>query len=207
VILILKIIGQGMVLGMLLSILIGPVFFMLIKTSMQQGFRQAMNLEAGIIFSDAFCIFLAYVGLGELVNNPQFKKYFLLFGAILLFIFGLSSFLASTKNNKIKTNLKSSRRSLFIRGFLFNLSNPSVIFFWISTVSLAVSQYGNYNLYISLYFGSTLLTVLFFDILKAYSAKKLSKNLTPESLSIISKISGAGIAGFGVFLLYDNFFR
>lgn len=202
----LKIIGQGIVLGMLLSVLIGPVFFMLIKTSIQQGFRQAMHLESGIISSDAMCIFLAYVGLGELIDNPVFKKYFLIVGALLLIVFGLVSFF-SPHNEKPKTILKSSRRSLFIRGFIFNISNPSVVFFWVSTVSLAVSQYGNYNLYIALYFASTLLTVFFFDVLKAYSAKRLSNKLTPKALSLISKISGIGIAVFGLFLLYNNFLK
>ena len=45
-------ITQGIVLGVILSFLIGPVFFLLLKLSMEQGQRQAAIFDIGVIASD-----------------------------------------------------------------------------------------------------------------------------------------------------------
>jgi threonine/homoserine/homoserine lactone efflux protein len=43
---------EGIELGLLLSMMIGPVFFALITTSMDQGFKQAAILAFGVLLSD-----------------------------------------------------------------------------------------------------------------------------------------------------------
>ncbi|MCC7051155.1 MAG: hypothetical protein IT239_05185 [Bacteroidia bacterium] len=40
---------HGVGLGLLLSILIGPVFFLLIRISIEQGAKQALTLEVGVL--------------------------------------------------------------------------------------------------------------------------------------------------------------
>ncbi|MBC7413047.1 MAG: LysE family transporter, partial [Bacteroidia bacterium] len=60
-----KSITEGIVLGIILSFLIGPVFFLLLKLSMEQGQRQAAIFDIGVIASDVIVILLAYFGLSE----------------------------------------------------------------------------------------------------------------------------------------------
>ena len=88
---------HGILLGLLLSILIGPVFFMLIKTSINDGFRDAMYLEAGIFLSDIFCISVSYLGLAQLFVKPEYEKLILIAGGIILLIFGISTYLSHKK--------------------------------------------------------------------------------------------------------------
>jgi threonine/homoserine/homoserine lactone efflux protein len=196
-------ITQGIVLGLILSALIGPVFFLLIKTSMKNGFKAALIMEIGIISSDAFCIFLSYVGMANIFNNPLYKIYFIVLGSAVLMIFGVTTFLSHKKINAENELLKVSNTKLILKGFFFNISNPSVLFFWISTVGLAVSQFSSNKTKIVVYFLSTLITVFAIDVLKAYLAKTINEKINDYTLGIITKVAGIGIFLFGIYLLLD----
>jgi threonine/homoserine/homoserine lactone efflux protein len=199
-------ISQGIVLGLILSALIGPVFFLLIKTSMKNGFKAALIMELGIISSDAFCIFLSYIGMASIFNNPLYKSYFIIIGSAVLMVFGVSTFLSHKKINSESDLIKSSNTKLILKGFFFNISNPSALFFWIGTVGLAVTQFANSVSKIIVYFLSTLLTVFALDLLKAYSAKAINEKINDYTLGIITKIAGIGIFLFGVYLIIDFYF-
>jgi threonine/homoserine/homoserine lactone efflux protein len=198
---------QGIIPGLVLSVAIGPVFFLLIKTSIEQGFKRAMVMEAGIILSDAFCIFLAIIGLAALFVRPEFKPQITIAGGIILLLFGASSYWRT----KMKTGsieeapAISTRKNLFVKGFLFNLSNPSVVFFWMGAVSIALPQFDNSRPEVFSYFSATILTVFSIDVLKAYLAVKIKRFLTPANIANINKAVGLAIALFGLVLLIKGF--
>ncbi len=47
-------------LGIFLSFLIGPVFFVLLETSAVKGFRAALAFDFGVILADIVFILIAY---------------------------------------------------------------------------------------------------------------------------------------------------
>ena len=47
-------------LGFFLSFMIGPVFFILLETSVIKGFRAAISFDAGVVLSDVLFIMIAY---------------------------------------------------------------------------------------------------------------------------------------------------
>lgn len=190
---------SGIALGLLLSVLIGPVFFLLIKTSIYDGFKSAMYLELGICFSDAVCIFLSYLGLANLLQEPSYRPIVSWVGGIVLIIFGIVTFRQKVKiNKKLAIAKRDDFIKLMLRGFLFNITNPSVIFFWIGAVGIAVNQFQGNKIHISSYFISTLAVVVLIDVIKAKLAMRLSKSMNEAKLSMLSKIAGTGILLFGV---------
>ena len=52
---------KGVVTGFVLSIMIGPVFFVLLETSIKKGVRAALALDLGVLLSDLLYILIAYV--------------------------------------------------------------------------------------------------------------------------------------------------
>jgi len=197
---------SGIALGLLLSILIGPVFFLLIKTSIYDGFKSAMYLELGICLSDAVCIFIAYIGLANLLQEPSYKPVISWIGGIVLIVFGIITYRQKIKlEKKINIPKRDDYIKLIIRGFLFNITNPYVIFFWIGAVGIAVSQFQSNKLFIATYFLFTLLVVIAIDILKAKLALRLSKSINDSKLSLLSKIAGIGILLFGVGIIVKLF--
>ena len=53
-------------LGIILAFTIGPVFFILIETSITKGIRSALAFDIGAISGDIFFIVLAYWGTSKL---------------------------------------------------------------------------------------------------------------------------------------------
>ena len=190
---------SGIALGLLLSVLIGPVFFLLIKTSIYDGFKSAMYLELGICLSDAVCIFLAYLGLANLLQEPSYKPIISWIGGLILIVFGVITYRQKVKlQDKLNIPNRDDYIKLVVRGFLFNITNPSVIFFWIGAVGLAVSEFSGSVSNVFTYFVSALFVVVSIDILKAKLAMHLSKSITENRLMLFSKIAGLGILLFGV---------
>lgn len=193
---------HGILLGLLLSILIGPVFFMLIKTSISDGFRDAMYLEAGIFLSDIFCITISYLGLAQLFMKPEYEPIILICGGVILLIFGITTYVSHKKMaDPDAPPKKTPIHKLMMKGFFFNLTNPSVILFWIGAVGITVSQYKSDAINVGIYFAGTLIIVVFIDVLKALLAVRIKSLLTPKMFVRINKISGVAIFAFGIFLL------
>ena len=61
-------------LGIFLSFLIGPVFFVLLETSAVKGFRAALVFDLGVVFADIVFILIAYFSSYKLIeilkNDP-----------------------------------------------------------------------------------------------------------------------------------------
>jgi threonine/homoserine/homoserine lactone efflux protein len=55
--------------GVLLSFMIGPVFFILLETSIIKGFRAALVFDLGVVFGDIFFITIAYLGSYRLIQS------------------------------------------------------------------------------------------------------------------------------------------
>ena len=47
--------------GIFLSFMIGPVFFVLLETSIIKGFRAALVFDLGVVLGDIFFICVAYL--------------------------------------------------------------------------------------------------------------------------------------------------
>jgi len=196
---------QGIFLGLVLSVFVGPVFFMIIKTSVSQGIRAALILDAGIVSSDIFCIVLSYFGLAQLMQRPLFSLIFTIVGGLLLVAYGLYTVLTKEKGQEIKVPdeiTKAHGAKLFIKGFIFNTSVPSVIFFWIATVSLAIAQFQDNRVRTIAYLSSVVLTYLAIDILKIYLASKAKKLFTGNKQHVVKKLAGIALIIFGAVIIY-----
>ena len=93
---------QAIGIGFLLSIMIGPVFFVLLEISITKGFKSALIFDLGVLLSDLFYIvislFFAYQlkGLGDVKNNLALSilggSLFIAFGVYNLFFKKLGNF-------------------------------------------------------------------------------------------------------------------
>ena len=75
---------EGVGMGLLLSLMIGPVFFTLIQTSLEQGFRHSFILATGILFSDLIYVLITYWGVSIIINNPLLEIYLGFAGGVIL---------------------------------------------------------------------------------------------------------------------------
>lgn len=201
----LELVLSGVATGLLIAILPGPVFFSLLKTSLNQGFKNGAWVALGIALSDVVYIFVTRLGLSALMDSAWFTLLLGYAGGGLLMIVGLSAFfLPVQQHTREMASGKGYFRS-FSKGFMINLINPFVLLFWISTVGL-ISLKGSYNEWEkTAYFTTAILTIFSSDLLKSYSATRISRFVTSRMLCRINRISGAALILFGCRLLYFGF--
>ena len=95
---------SGIPWGIFLSFMIGPVFFILLETSIVKGFRAALVFDLGVITADIVFITIAYLGSYRLIQNLKDKPSLFIFGGILMLVYGIISFINLKKEQKENTD-------------------------------------------------------------------------------------------------------
>jgi len=112
-------------LGFLLSFMIGPVFFVLLETSVLKGFRAALVFDIGVILADILFIIAAYFSSYQLLENLSNQPGLYVFGGAILLVYGLTIIFKHNTKKSEKVPIKSYRGdylSLFVKGFLLNFN-------------------------------------------------------------------------------------
>ena len=84
--------------GFLLAFTIGPVFFVLLETSITKGFRAAMVFDAGVVFGDLVFILIAYFSTNQILERLKDDPGLFIFGGVIMLTYGIISFIKEKKN-------------------------------------------------------------------------------------------------------------
>ena len=69
--------------------MVGPVFFMLIETSITKGFRAALTFDLGVVLADAMFITVSYFGSVTILQKIQDDPRIFMIGGFVLVCYGL----------------------------------------------------------------------------------------------------------------------
>ena len=207
---------QAIGIGFLLSVMVGPVFFVLLETSITKGARSALMLDLGVFISDIIYILFAFIFATQIKNftdNTVNNNILLaVIGGALFLGYGLYILLKKQKNN---LNVIDKRNSipqanylvLFIKGFMLNLANPAVLFYWIGIIAQGNMVVGKDSTVKVFIFVFIVLTTYFsLDVLKIITAKKLRPFVTDTVLKAFNNLIGIVFIAFGLFLIVKQFF-
>ena len=201
--------GTGVLYGLVLAITIGPVFFALIRISINKGFKSGAFLAGGIALSDAFVAFVVYSGISQFTSSPSFQSGAGLVGGIAMLIFGGRHFIQPTEHEEETPAFVNDRSQqntyarLFGQGVLLNMVNPFMYLFWLGLISNLPNILGaNFTqLQGMVFLTGILITVFSTDLLKTYIANQLSNILTNNVIAWVDRIGGIVLIFFGLYLL------
>ncbi|HCM75238.1 MAG TPA: homoserine transporter [Cytophagales bacterium] len=195
------IILNGVKFGLILALLIGPVFFTIIQTSVEKGFWNGTLVAIGVSLSDIFYVAICYLGMATVLEDPAFRMYLAYTGGAILILFGFYHLLIKSRRG-IHTEVSvASEKGFFryiLKGFVINGLSPMVPIFWIGAISIASLDLGySSGFTLFLFLASLLSTVLITDVVKAYLADKLRSMVTSRFLTIMNVTLGLLLIGFG----------
>jgi threonine/homoserine/homoserine lactone efflux protein len=211
---------QAIGIGFLLSIMIGPVFFVLLEISITKGFKSAMIFDAGVLLSDLFYIvislFFAYQlkGLGDVKNNLilsvlggtlfiAYGVYNLFFKQVKMGTGALDEELLDSEEKANKSTKKKDNSMLVLKGFMLNLLNPGVVIYWLAIIAKGFDLVAPYesDAHIMIFITIILITFFGIDCLKAYVANKIKPLVTVKLLRGLNSLIGFIFLGTGIFLI------
>lgn len=205
---------QGILLGISLSFMVGPLLFAILQAGIERGFRAGLATAGGIWASDVLYVLAVLYGLEMLAAMtalPGFKLWAGLAGGALLVAFGLGNLLFKklpsepqlSESFKLSESLqrKKTYSAYFLRGFLLNTVNPFTVFFWLGIAGAVLVPAGWNDRQILIFFVGMLGTLVVTDTLKAYAAKQIRRFLTPRHTQQLRQAIGILLIVFGVVLM------
>ncbi|MCD9574728.1 LysE family translocator [Flavobacterium soyae] len=202
----------GLPWGLFLSFMVGPVFFILLETSITKGFRAAIVFDLGVVLGDIFFIAIAYLGSYRLIQSLKDKPALFIFGGIIMLAYGIISFLKLKKEEKINDEeidrdiIKRNYASLFVKGFLLNVINIGVLGFWLAVIISVGPKLEMQNTRMITFFTSVIIIYLLVDCIKILLAKQLKSRMTPTNILKIKKGISIVLMVFGVVLITQGWF-
>uniref|UniRef100_UPI00404736C0 LysE family translocator n=1 Tax=Algoriphagus sp. TaxID=1872435 RepID=UPI00404736C0 len=196
---------EGLEMGLLLSMMIGPVFFALMTTSMDHGFKQSAILAFGVFLSDLVYVLVTYFGIQALTFIPNVEQYLGFFGGLILIGFGISFLRKKITAPPSPTSPSfASQGKALMEGFGINGINPFVMLFWLSIASM-VSIKSTWGISDRAFFYAALLfTVLGFDLAKAFLASKLAHLMSLTIRMVLQVFAGLMVCFFGLRMLWNT---
>jgi threonine/homoserine/homoserine lactone efflux protein len=195
---------EGAIIGLTLSVLLGPALFSLIQTSVYSGFRSGALLAVGIFFSDLVLVFLSFIGAIQILTNENNRLLFGIISGMILISYGI---VALTRKMKTKKNGEpviesgNSRYKYIIKGFFLNIANPFVWIFWMGLTVGVTSNYGEDTRAATIFFAGTLFTIITTDLIKVYVAKTIKGLLNPTNIRRLNQLVGFLLITFGIVLM------
>jgi threonine/homoserine/homoserine lactone efflux protein len=209
----------GMGYGLLLSLMVGPAFFVMIETSITKGIKSALFLDLGVLICDLFYVLIAFLFFKEVTDLLSDKNmsavkmvggaFFVILG--LVHVFKKKALFMPESNISKPLELKASNYVMtMIKGFVLNAFNPGVLIYWLTLMSLLpsvdpdmdISRTQSQIIYVVIIF----ITFFGIDVLKIVGAKLLKDILTRQWMYIINMVLGIILLIFGTLFLFQGIF-
>ena len=198
---------DAVVFGFILSFSFGPIFFILLETSITRGIKQAVFMDFGVIVSDLLFFSLAYFGASKIATEENQPALFLL-GGVILSVYSVISFINNAvKNKKIKKEKAVEETRLFkyvVKGFLLNIINISYLVIWAGVIVWFGPKVEMSPVKIWTFFFVSVATYLAVNVLKFLLSSRLKSKLTDFVLFYIRQGLHILILIFGIVLIFKG---
>ena len=205
----------AILLGIVLSFTIGPVFFTILEISVSKGFKAAVFFNIGVVFSEVVFFAVAYASTSNLLNSIQENPSWKILGGVLLAFYAGITLLGMYQNKE-----KKEQQNLFkspppspnlvknlIKGFGLNIINFAVLVFWILIVANYAPGFQDSQYKMIVFFLVIVGTYFTIDLGKIYLAQQLKTSLTDSVITKIKLIVNAIILIIGFVLIFEGFFE
>lgn len=198
---------DAVVFGFILSFSFGPIFFILLETSITRGIKQAVFMDFGVIVSDLLFFSLAYFGASKIATEENQPALFLL-GGVILSVYSVVSFINNVaKKKKIKKAKAVEETRLLkyaVKGFLLNIINVSCLVIWAGVIVWFGPKVEMSPVKIWTFFIVSVITYLAINVLKFLLSSRLKSKLTDKVLFYIRQGLNILILIFGIVLVFKG---
>lgn len=201
----------GLIAGILLCLTFGTVFFSLIQTSVERGYRSGIQIALGVVASDAFFCFTAIFGTAFLPQIEHFDQWIGAIGIVFLVILAINNFMKVPTVEIKQYDENQSRRfenfKYFLKGVALNALNPVNFMSW-AAIAAYLRTKGRYDLNeMIMFFSMSLVGVFSTQSALAIYAARLRRLLTVRVMHYINILTGVVFLVVAGKLLWEQFLK
>lgn len=193
--------------GFILSFMIGPVFFVLLETSVVKGFKAAIIFDLGVVLADIIFILIAYFSSYRLIQTIKDDPALFIFGGLVMLTYGMISLIKNKKaarniaEEDTKVFVENNYYSLFIKGFFLNFINVGVLGYWLLILITIGPRLKLDPTRMFTFLTTMVVTYFITDIFKILAAKQLRNKLNTKNTLLTKKFISIVLIISGVFIL------
>jgi threonine/homoserine/homoserine lactone efflux protein len=196
-----EIVMYGFLTGMVMSMMLGTVFFALVQNSIDYGFRTSVFISIGVITSDVILIVLSWFNTELIPKGGTTDLVVRICGAVFLLLYGLSNLLKKEKAAYPQTEKKQLLKFVSM-GFLLNILNPGNYIGWLA-VTTQLKTVVKYEVSeATFYFAGAVSAIFLLECLISWSASFLKPYITDQFLRLVNRLIGVLFIAFGIALFF-----
>ena len=190
--------------GFFTAFIMGPVFWVLLETSITKGFKAAIAFDLGVMLADVLFIGVCYLGSFQLLEEDENKQGLFVLGGTILLLYGLFSWINRSKKSKNQPEIQEFKENYFglaAKGFALNILNVGVFIFWGGVTIVSSPASGKSFTSFVLFFSIVLLSYFVTDLFKISVANRFKSLLTGKGIVIVNTIVSLILIVSGVVLI------
>ncbi len=196
-----ELVMYGFLTGMVMSVMLGTVFFALVQNSIDYGFKTGIFISIGVISSDILLIMLSWFNAELIPEGSTTDLIVRLCGAIFLLTYGLSNLLKKERAAYPQTEKKHLLKFVSM-GFLLNILNPGNYIGWLA-VTTQLKTVAKLDVYeASFYFTGALSAIFLMECLISLGASFLKPYITDHFLRWVNRLIGVLFIAFAFALFF-----
>lgn len=193
---------ESLLIGASIAAIPGPIFFELIRRTLTKGFLNGVLLVLGEFSGNFILLLFIFLGASQLLTSNLSKIILFIIGGSILLKLGISAILIKNHSIDSSYNKTIKNQGSFLIGFSIAVTSPIVIALWISLSGSYLTffqskSYAFFHIFL-IAFG-----FLLFFLPLALLIHKTRQKILPKYIILLSRISGAILAAFGVNFFYQ----
>lgn len=193
---------SGLMLGLMLQLSVGPVFFTVLHLSTKKGFLEGIKMTCAAALVDAFYICLSFTSISALLHIPNVRMIIGFFGMIVLIYFGVT-FIKNARNKSGEA--LAVEGNSFVYGMKITLINPLTIVFWSGTFGSLIAAHNLHGFVPTVMYASGCVSAtLLFLGLTSLMEKYMRRLVDINQMKWTDRIIGTVLILFGIYMFLGN---
>lgn len=197
----------GMAFGVAMAAAPGPIFFLIVQRTLAEGLLAGLFCGLGAITADAIYALVAAIGLTFIMQFLLvYQSVFAILGGLFLIYIGVTTLFRKVSLKAVAVR-DTSLIAAWFSTMLLTLANPvTMLSYCVMFSALGVGGSEDRETVLSLV-GGVILGALAVVILLITFLSFFRKKMTSYALSMLNKIAGIVLAGFGIIALMQGMFK
>jgi threonine/homoserine/homoserine lactone efflux protein len=195
-----KLLVAGIATGLAMSIPIGAVNLLIIRTALNRGFRAAALAALGAVLADAIMASIVVLGIRSIAGwIAAYAVPLQILGGLLLVVVGVRTALSHFRDADLASFGHAAKIGLT---FWLCISNPALYFGYAAILGAVTQALGAGQASLLLVAGVAIGSLSWWLFL-SYVASRLGRKLSPRIMDRINRWSGIIVAALGFVLLFE----